>query len=168
MKDTVAVCPGSFDPITLGHLDIITRASRLFSRVVVVVMTNDAKKPLFSLEDRVLMIQKVIDDCHLDNVVVDASDELLADYCRRVRANAIVKGLRAVSDFEYEFQMALTNKKLNADADTMFLTTSAENMYLSSSLVKLLAAKGGDIREFVPPVVHNDIVKKFTRKDEQI
>ena len=168
MKDTVAVCPGSFDPITLGHLDIITRASRLFARVVVVVMTNDAKKPLFSLEDRVLMIQKVLDAYHLDNVVVDASDELLADYCRRIGAKAIVKGLRAVSDFEYEFQMALTNKKLNPDADTMFLTTSAENMYLSSSLVKLLAAKGGDIREFVPPVIHSDIVKKFTRKDEEI
>ena len=168
MKDTIAVCPGSFDPITMGHLDIITRASRLFSRVVVAVMNNDAKQPLFSLEDRVLMIQKVIDAYRLDNVVVDASDELLADYARRIGAKAIVKGLRAVSDFEYEFQMALTNKKLNAEADTMFLTTSAENMYLSSSLVKLLAAKGGDIREFVPPVIHSDIVKKFTRKDEEI
>ena len=168
MKDTIAVCPGSFDPITLGHLDIITRASRLFARVVVVVMENDAKKPLFSLDDRVLMIQKVLEAYHLDNVVVDASDELLADYTRRIGAHAIVKGLRAVSDFEYEFQMALTNKKLNPDADTMFLTTSAENMYLSSSLVKLLAAKGGDIREFVPPAIHNDIIKKFTRKDDKI
>lgn len=168
MKDTIAVCPGSFDPITLGHLDIITRASRLFSRVVVVVMRNDNKQPLFSLEDRLLMIQKVLDAYRLDNVVVDASDELLADYTKRIGANAIVKGLRAVTDFEYEFQMALTNKKLNPNADTMFLTTSAENMYLSSSLVKLLAAKNGDIHEFVPPVIHNDIVKKFTRKDEQI
>ena len=164
MKDIIAVCPGSFDPITMGHLDIITRASRLFSRVVVVVMCNDAKKPMFSLEDRLLMIQKVLDEYHLDNVVVDASDDLLADYTRKIGARAIVKGLRAVSDFEYEFQMALTNKKLNPEADTMFLTTSAENMYLSSSLVKLLAAKNGDIREFVPPVIHKDIIKKFNQK----
>ncbi len=166
MNDILAVCPGSFDPITLGHLDIIIRASRLFSRVVVAVMCNDAKIPAFSLEDRVLMIQKVLDAYHLDNVVVDASDELLADYARKIGAKAIVKGLRAVSDFEYEFQMALTNKKLYPDADTVFLTTSAENMYLSSSLVKLLAVKNGDIHELVPPVIHDDILKRFTRKED--
>ncbi len=166
MKDIVAVCPGSFDPITLGHLDIIVRASKLFSRVVVAVMGNDAKRPVFSLDDRVLLIQKVIDEYKLENVVVDASDELLADYVRKVGAKAIVKGLRAVSDFEYEFQMALTNKKLNPDADTVFLTTSAENMYLSSSLVKLLAAKNGDISELVPPVIHDYIKEKLSRKED--
>ena len=166
MKDIVAVCPGSFDPITLGHLDIIVRASKLFSRVVVAVMGNDAKRPVFSLDDRVLLIQKVIDEYKLDNVVVDASDELLADYVRKVGAKAIVKGLRAVSDFEYEFQMALTNKKLNPDADTVFLTTSAENMYLSSSLVKLLAAKNGDISALVPPVIHDYIKEKLSRKED--
>ena len=166
MKDIVAVCPGSFDPITLGHLDIIVRASKLFSRVVVAVMGNDAKRPVFSLDDRVLLIQKVIDEYKLENVVVDASDELLADYVRKVGAKAIVKGLRAVSDFEYEFQMALTNKKLNPDADTVFLTTSAENMYLSSSLVKLLAAKNGDISELVPPVIHDYIEEKLSRKED--
>ena len=166
MKDIVAVCPGSFDPITLGHLDIIVRASQLFSRVVVAVMGKDAKRPVFSLDDRVLLIQKVIDEYKLDNVVVDASDELLADYVRKVGAKAIVKGLRAVSDFEYEFQMALTNKKLNPDADTVFLTTSAENMYLSSSLVKLLAAKNGDISALVPPVIHDYIKEKLSRKED--
>ena len=166
MKDIVAVCPGSFDPITLGHLDIIVRASKLFSRVVVAVMGNTAKRPVFSLDDRVLLIQKVIDEYKLENVVVDASDELLADYVRKVGAKAIVKGLRAVSDFEYEFQMALTNKKLNPDADTVFLTTSAENMYLSSSLVKLLAAKNGDISELVPPVIHDYIKEKLSRKED--
>ena len=166
MKDIVAVCPGSFDPITLGHLDIIVRASKLFSRVVVAVMGNDAKRPVFSLDDRVLLIQKVIDEYKLENVVVDASDELLADYVRKVGAKAIVKGLRAVSDFEYEFQMALTNKKLNPDADTVCLTTSAENMYLSSSLVKLLAAKNGDISELVPPVIHDYIEEKLSRKED--
>ncbi len=166
MKDIVAVCPGSFDPITLGHLDIIVRASKLFSRVVVAVMGNDAKRPVFSLDDRVLLIQKVIDEYKLENVVVDASDELLADYVRKVGAKAIVKGLRAVSDFEYEFQMALTNKKLNPDADTVFLTTSAENMYLSSSLVKLLAAKNGDISALVPPVIHDYIKEKLSRKED--
>lgn len=166
MKDIIAVCPGSFDPITLGHLDIIVRASKLFSRVVVAVMSNDAKRPVFSLDDRVLLIQKVIDEYKLDNVVVDASDELLAEYARKIGATAIVKGLRAVSDFEYEFQMALTNKKLNPDADTVFLTTSAENMYLSSSLVKLLAAKDGDISALVPPVIHDYIKEKLSRKDD--
>lgn len=166
MKDIIAVCPGSFDPITLGHLDIIVRASKLFSRVVVAVMSNDAKRPVFSLDDRVLLIQKVIDEYKLDNVVVDASDELLAEYARKIGATAIVKGLRAVSDFEYEFQMALTNKKLNSDADTVFLTTSAENMYLSSSLVKLLAAKDGDISALVPPVIHDYIKEKLSRKDD--
>ncbi len=166
MKDIIAVCPGSFDPITLGHLDIIVRASKLFSRVVVAVMGNDAKKPVFSLDDRVLLIQKVIDEYKLDNVVVDASDDLLADYTKRIGATAIVKGLRAVSDFEYEFQMALTNKKLNPDADTVFLTTAAENMYLSSSLVKLLAAKNGDISALVPPVIHDYIKEKLSRKED--
>lgn len=164
MKDIIAVCPGSFDPITLGHLDIIVRASKLYSRVVIAVMSNDAKRPVFSLEDRVLMIQQVIDEYKLDNVVVDASDELLAEYTRKIGASAIVRGLRAVSDFEYEFQMALTNKKLNPEADTVFLTTSAENMYLSSSLVKLLAARDGDIRALVPPVIHDYIKEKLSRK----
>ena len=158
------VCPGSFDPITFGHLDIITRAAKLFDRVIVVVMCNDAKQPVFTLEERVDLIRRVIDDSGLKNVEVDSSDMLLAEYTKKVGACAIVKGLRAVSDFEYEFQMALTNKKLNPTADTVFLTTSSENMYVSSSLVRMLAAKDADISALVPAVIHDTIKNRFSQK----
>ena len=164
MKEVIAVCPGSFDPITVGHLDIITRASQQFSMVIVVAMSNDAKHPVFNLEERKALIQKCIDAAGLDNVTVDSSDLLLADYARSVGASVIVKGLRAVTDFEYEFQMALTNKKLYPDAETVFLTTLAENLYLSSSLVKMIASRGGDISSFVPPAVHNDIKTRLSKK----
>lgn len=148
----VAVCPGSFDPVTLGHLDIIGRASKLFDKVIVLVSTNLSKNPSFTLTERLLMIEKVTGQ--YGNVIIDILDhELLADYVRRVKANAIVKGLRAVSDFEYEFQMALANKKLYPEAETVFLTTAAENMYLSSSVVKQIASLGGDISSFVPPEI---------------
>ncbi len=164
MKEVIAVCPGSFDPITVGHLDIITRAAHQFSKVVVVAMSNDAKHPVFNLEERKALIQKCIDAAGLDNVTVDSSDLLLADYVRSVGASVIVKGLRAVTDFEYEFQMALTNKKLYPDAETVFLTTLAENLYLSSSLVKMIASRGGDISSFVPPAVHDDIKSRLSKK----
>lgn len=145
----VAVCPGSFDPVTLGHLDIISRASKLFDKVIVLVSTNLSKNPSFTLTERLLMIETVTKP--YKNVIIDILDhELLADYVRRVDAVAIVKGLRAVSDFEYEFQMALANKKLYPKAETVFLTTSAENMYLSSSVVKQIASLNGDISSFVP------------------
>lgn len=162
-----AVCPGSFDPITLGHLDIIRRASQLFENVIVVVMTNDDKRsPLFTLEERKQMIETVVKHEGLNNVSVDASDMLLADYCRDHDAKVIVKGLRAVTDFEYEFQMALTNKKLNAKADTVFLTTDSSNMYLSSSLVKLVAARNGDIQAFIPECVRDMIQNKFRNRED--
>jgi len=152
MPDTtrrIAVCPGSFDPVTFGHLDIISRASKLFDKVIVLVSTNLDKKPAFTLTERLLMIRQVT--ISFENVVIDIlEDELLADYVRRVGAGAIVKGLRAVTDFDYEFQMALGNKKLVPEAETVFLTTAAENMYLSSSIVKQIAALGGDISSFVP------------------
>ena len=145
----IAVCPGSFDPVTLGHLDIITRASKLFDKVIVLISRNAGKnQPSFTATERMIMIQSATKG--LDNVVIDILDGLLADYVREVNAIAIVKGLRAVSDFEYEFQMALANKKLYARAETVFLTTSAENMYLSSSVVKQIAYFGGDISHFVP------------------
>ncbi len=164
MKNVTAICPGSFDPITVGHLDIITRASQQFSRVIVVAMTNDSKRSEFNLQERKALIEKSIKASGLKNVEVDSSDMLLADYAREVGASVIVKGLRAVTDFEYEFQMALTNKKLNPYAETVFLTTSADNLYLSSSLVKMIASRGGDISSFVPAAVHDDIKTRLCKK----
>ena len=161
----IAVCPGSFDPVTKGHLDIIHRASKLFDRVIVVVMSNAAKSPLFNQVERMALLQRAISAAGIDNVVVDCYDGLLADYVKQHNATAIVKGLRAMSDFEYEFQMALTNRKIYPEAETVFLTTAAENMYLSSSLVKQVAQLGGDITEFVPACIHSDIIDKF-RKEE--
>lgn len=156
MKNRIAVCPGSFDPITLGHLDIINRASKLFDKVIVLVSFNRSKsKACFSVKERMEMIISVTG--HLDNVVVDCYDGLLADYLKMTNATVIVKGLRAVSDFEYEFQMALANKKLDGDAETVFLTTAGENMFLSSSLVKEIASFGGDVSDFVPPEILDTI-----------
>ena len=162
-KRRVAVCPGSFDPVTFGHLDIISRATKLFDKVIVLVSMNLDKHPAFTLTERLLMIEKVTEK--YDNIVIDIlEDELLADYVRRVGAHAIVKGLRAVSDFEYEFQMALGNKKLFPEAETVFLTTASENMYLSSSIVRQIASLGGDISSFVPaeirPVIESRLRKK--------
>lgn len=154
----LAVCPGSFDPVTIGHLDIIRRAAGLADKVLVVVMTNAVKNPMFSMEERVDMLRRVTVD--LPNVEVDAYDGLLADYTREKGADAIVKGLRAVSDFEYEFQMALTNRRLNPQAETVFLTTNADLMFLSSSLVKQVASYGGDISEFVPAEVLDFVIEK--------
>lgn len=155
----LAVCPGSFDPVTNGHLDIIRRAAALADRVIVVVMTNASKHTMFTMEERVAMLRTATVD--LPNVEIDAYDGLLADYARRVGADAIVKGLRAVTDFEYEFQMALTNRQLHADAETVFLTTSADLMYLSSSVVKQVAMYGGDISGFVPASVLDAVLQKM-------
>ena len=164
-KRRIAVCPGSFDPVTFGHLDIISRASKLFDTVIVLVSTNLDKKPAFTLTERLLMIEKVT--AEYENVVIDIlEDELLADYVRRVGADAIVKGLRAVTDFEYEFQMALGNKKLCPEAETVFLTTAAENMYLSSSIVKQIAVLGGDISSFVPAEILPVIESRLRRRQK--
>lgn len=164
MKQRIAVCPGSFDPITIGHLDIIKRASFMFDKLIIVVMKNINKTGSFSYNERKDLILKCVSD--IENVEVDVFDGLLADYARQVNACAIIKGLRAMSDFEYEFQMALTNKKLNPDIETLFLTTSAENMYLSSSMVKQIASMGGDISDFVPQIIHDDIVERLTKKEK--
>ena len=155
----VAVIPGSFDPITNGHMDIILRAKELFDRVVVLVAANAEKNPSFTPEERVLLIEKALKG-H-DNVIVDCFDGLLVDYVRQVKACAIVKGLRAMSDFEYEFQMALTNRKLNPDLDTVFLASDASFTYLSSSIVKNVAFHGGDISNFVPACIHDEIFKRI-------
>ena len=164
MKNSVAVCPGSFDPVTMGHLDIIHRAAKMFDRLIVVVMVNHKKKYSFTPEERVALIKQVVGD--LPNVTVDFSDGLLAEYAKNVGADVIIKGLRAMSDFEYEFQMALANKKLNPEVETVFLTTAAENMYLSSSMVKQIASMGGDISDFVPEQIRTAITERLYGKDE--
>lgn len=156
------VCPGSFDPVTNGHLDIVERASALFDRVIVVVMVNATKQPLFSTEQRVDMLAR--STAHLPNVTVDSYDGLLATYAKQQGATVIVKGLRALSDFEYEFQMALTNRELNHELETVFLTATDDKMYLSSSLVKQVAQYGEDVSAFVPACILEDIQEKF-RKD---
>ena len=159
----IAIYPGSFDPVTLGHLDIIRRASGLFDRLIVAVMHNQNKKPMFSVEERMEMLRRTT--AGLPNVEIESFGGLLADYARRKNACVRVKGLRAVSDFEYEFQMALANRKLNADLDTVFLMTSSEYMYLSSSVVKDIAVHGGSVAGFVPDEIVQDIVRR-TRKED--
>lgn len=162
MKNSIALCPGSFDPVTVGHLDIISRAAAMFGKVIVVVASNAAKTPLFTAEERVAMIRRATEE--LPNVTVEQYDGLLAEYARLTGADVIVKGLRAVSDFEYEFQMALTNKKLNPAVDTVFLTARAENMYLSSSIVKQIGSMGGDIDGFVPAAVREDVLARLQKQ----
>lgn len=159
----IAVCPGSFDPVTYGHLDIIKRASRLFDQVIVLVVINPSKHPAFTPEERMEMIRTVTED--LPNVEVDSFHGLLTNYIRDRGAVAIVKGLRALSDFEYEFQMALTNKKMYPEAETVFLTTSMYNMYLSSSLVKQVALFGGDLSGLVPRKLHEQVLERLSGKE---
>ncbi|MBO5321221.1 MAG: pantetheine-phosphate adenylyltransferase [Clostridia bacterium] len=161
-ENITALCPGSFDPVTYGHLDIITRAAGMFKKLIVVVASNSSKNCCFTPEERVELIKKCITG--LDNVEVVHYDGLLADYAAKVGATAIIKGLRAMSDFEYEFQMALTNKELNPNVETLFLTTSAQNMYLSSSMVKQIASMGGNISHFVPSEIKQDIINRITTK----
>lgn len=155
----IAVLPGSFDPITVGHLDIIDRASHLFDKIVVLVVINPNKKPLFTPEERRSFIEKSVQ--HLPNVEVDCYDGLLVNYVRDIGACVIIKGMRAMSDFEYEFQMALTNKKMMPDVETMFLMTRSEHLYLSSSLVKQLMQFGGDISDFIPKEIQDEVIKEF-------
>ena len=159
-----AICPGSFDPITVGHVDIIKRAANMFDKVIVLVAHNKSKTSTFTVEERVEFIRRVTKD--IQNVEAASFDGLLVDYVREKGAKAIVKGLRAVSDFEYEFQMALVNKKLYPQADTIFLTTSAENMYLSSSVVKQVGSMGGDISPFIPTQVLDDIKIRLMERKE--
>ncbi len=154
-----AIYPGSFDPITSGHLNIIERASNIFDKLIVCVMVNAGKNPMFSLEERVALIKKATRG--LPNVEVDCSSELLAEYARRRGSCVIVKGLRAGSDFENEFQMALVNRKLNQELDTMFLTADSRYMYLSSSMVKELGRYGADLKDFIPDAIVDDFRKKL-------
>ena len=155
----IAICPGSFDPATLGHMDIIERSRKVFDKVIVAVMVNPEKNTMFTVEGRIERLMKCTKDKH--NVEVVGFDGLLSEYARQRGVTAIVKGLRALSDFEYEFQQALTNKKLNPNLETLFLTTSAENMFLSSSIVKQIASFGGDISNFVPECVLDKIKERL-------
>ena len=160
----IALCPGSFDPVTLGHLDVIRRASRLFDKIIVAVPVNPDKRFSFTLEERLDMLRILC--CHegLNNVEVDSVRGLLAEYARQKGALVTVKGLRAMSDFEYEFQQALTNKKLNPQLETVFLSAEAENMFVSSSMVKQVAGFGGDISHFVPECLLETIARRLCRE----
>ena len=155
---TTAIYPGSFDPITLGHLNIIRRASKIFDQVVVCVMVNSAKTPMFTLQERMELIERVVK--RLKNVIVDTSDILLAEYAKRYEGAVLVKGLRAVSDFESEFQMAIINNKMNSNLDTLFLTSSEKYTYISSSVVKEMAKYGTDLSKFVPREILDDVIQR--------
>lgn len=157
---SIAVIPGSFDPVTLGHIDIITRGAKVFDRVIVSVLNNQKKQPLFSIEERMDLIKESIKS--LENVEVDTFDGLLIEYVRNKQANAIIKGLRAVSDFEYEMQMAAINRKLDENIETFFMMTNHNYSYLSSSIVKEVAKYGAPIDDLVSPVVEKALVDKFS------
>jgi len=155
----IAVYPGSFDPATNGHIDVIARAAGIFDQVIVAVGRNSAKTPLFSVEERVVLLQEV---CRTwENVTILAFEGMLVDFARRKGAHVLVKGLRAVSDFEYEFQMALANRQLAPDIETLFLMTSADHLYLSSSIVKEIARLHGNLSGLVPDTIANALREKF-------
>ena len=156
-----AVYPGSFDPVTNGHLDIIRRASKIFDKVVVSVFENKSKNTVFSTQERVRMLEKVTEE--FDNVVVTCSDKMLVQYMQENNINIIIKGLRMISDFEYEFQMALANHEQCKDIETLFMMTASEYSHVSSSLVRELARYGGNLESLVPPCCIQDIYNKFGR-----
>lgn len=158
----IGIYPGSFDPVTLGHLDIIVRASRLVDQLIIGVLVNGAKSPMFSMEERIELLHRVTKD--LPNVIVEKHDGLLVDFAKQKNANILVRGLRAVTDFEYELQIAQTNHKLNPFVDTVFLTTSVEYSYVSSSIVREVASYGGDISQFVSECIVDDIYRKVGGK----
>lgn len=154
-----ALTPGTFDPITLGHLDVITRAAQLMDEVIVAVAASDRKRPLFSLEERAALAREAT--AHLSNVRVETFDELLVDFARKVEAPVVIKGLRAVTDFEYEFQMTALNYQLDRDLETVFIMSPPQYMYLSSSIVREIASMHGDLTDFVPDNVRIALEKRF-------
>ena len=154
----IALYPGTFDPVTLGHLDIIRRAAGVCDKLVIGVLPNSAKRPWFSVEERIELIKKVTSD--LDNVEVESFDGLTVDFGKKIGASVIVRGLRAITDFEYELQIAQINHKLNPDIDTIFFTTSVEYSYVSSSIAKEVASYGGDVSGLVPHKIIDDLFEK--------
>ena len=155
----IGIYPGSFDPVTFGHLDVISRASKLIDKLYIGVLNNSAKNPLFTAEERVSMLRRVIAD--LPNVEVETFGGLLVDYADLKNAEVIIRGLRMVTDFEYELQLAQTNYKINSSVDTIFLTTSVEYSYLSSSVVREIAKYGGDITKFIPNILVDEVYEKY-------
>lgn len=159
MNKKLAICPGSFDPITNGHLDIIRRGATIFDEVIVAIFNNSSKTPLFSIEERIYLIEQSVSD--LPNVKVDVSAGLLVDYAANKNAHAILRGLRAISDFEYEMQITSMNKKLNQEIETFFMMTNNQYSFLSSSIVKEVAKYNGNINGLVPPIVETALKQKF-------
>jgi pantetheine-phosphate adenylyltransferase len=161
MKEKVAVYPGSFDPITYGHLDILARGLKLFDTVICAIATNIEKTGLFSVPERMELIRQSINNDK--NVMVDSFEGLLVDYVKRVNARFVIRGLRAMSDFEYDLQMASMNRNLNCDMDTIFMMTSKDYFFVSSRTIKEVASFGGAVKEFVPAVVEEALMKKYSR-----
>jgi len=155
----IAVYPGSFDPVTNGHIDIVERGLKVFDKIIVAILHNSSKKFLFTIEERIKMIEESLSG--FSNIEVDSFEGLLVDYAKKREANAILRGMRAVSDFEYEFQLALMNRKLNKDVQTVFLMTGLRWIFTSSSIIKEAARFGGDIEGMVPPVVNRKLKEKF-------
>lgn len=162
MKKKIAVYPGSFDPVTFGHLDILTRGLELFDRIIIAVASNIEKNALFSVKERMELIGLAID--HDEHVIIDTFEGLLVDYVKEVNARFVLRGLRAMSDFEYEFQMASMNRNLNQDMDTIFMMTSKDYFFLSSRTIKEVASFGGCVRDLVPPAVEKRLKEKFSRQ----
>lgn len=157
----IAVYPGTFDPITFGHLDIITRASNIFDEVIVAVANNSHKNPVFKLEERVYFLKQSLQD--VGNVIIDSFDDLLIDYLKKVKADVIIRGLRVVTDFDYEFALAAMNKKLAPHVETIFLMTSEKYSFISSSLIKEVVRFGGDVTGYVPEIVIKNLKKKLIK-----
>lgn len=162
MKETVAIYPGTFDPLTNGHLSIINRSLKIFDRLIIAILVNPKKTPLFSLEERIDMIKQVLGD--KENIEVDSFDGLLVDYAVQKGAHVIVRGLRALSDFEFEFQLALMNRKLNRDVQSVFLMTDYKWFYISSTIIKEAASLNGNISGLVPPLVCEKLKEKYGYK----